>query len=261
MAITREFTKLSFMPFRTVLLFTLILPLVVAASDGSELPKTMVFAKQVSASNSTTISKDVALLRRISDELQTQIEYFECPWARCLRAITNGDADIISDLYFSEERNQTFHYLIPHYQSLSSSFRFYALAERSLRLENLQELSNYSVAVVRGNVYFDEFDQNESIVKVAATDIIQAINMVEKGRVDLLIAPQTLLEQTINELSSKPATLTTVLTHCTERKKYFALSRQSQWFPFKDQLEALLKELGPIETEHLNRDCSGRIAL
>ena len=245
------------MPIHIVLIVVLLLPSLVAANSGNALPDTLVFAKQYSASNSKNVSKHEAMLRRISDKLQTKIEYFECPWARCLRAVMNADADIIGDLYFSEERSQSLHYLLPHYQTLSSSFRFYALAERKLRVENFEDLANYSVAVVRGNLYFDEFDQNESIVKVASTDILQAINLVEKGRVDLLIAPQTLLEKSIDELSSTPSVLTSVFIHCTQRKKYFALSKQSQWLPFKDQIEALLKEEVSTADEQLNADCSG----
>jgi polar amino acid transport system substrate-binding protein len=113
----------------------------------------------------------------------SQVDFI--PWARALKEVEDGKADVVMGAYFSEERAQKYHI----------SDRIYSLdlgliarpGLDVLRYESLRELSSYKIGVSRGFANSDEFDAADYLDKDIATFPNLNIRKLFRGRIDMAV--------------------------------------------------------------------------
>ena len=113
----------------------------------------------------------------------SQVDFI--PWARALKEVEDGKADVVMGGYFNEERAQKYYY----------SDRIYSLdlgliarpGLDVLKYESLRELSDYKIGVSRGFANSDEFDAADYLDKDIATFPNLNIRKLFRGRIDMAV--------------------------------------------------------------------------
>lgn len=181
------------------------------------------------------------LIKPAARQLGFQIQVITCPFARCLKMAEHGEVDIVAGLIKSPSREQYLYFMEPAMMRFNSSFVFYSRKDFPKQVRRLNELRDYSVAVMRDAVYFPEFDGAGFIKKVPVSTESAALELVHKGRVDFAI----MVEQTAsgsfananipaNELIKQPY-------HVQQKiYGYLAFSRNAANFSHAQELEDMM---------------------
>ncbi|WP_306520029.1 ABC transporter substrate-binding protein [Rheinheimera sp.] len=190
------------------------------------------------------------LARRVGFELSYSPE---TPIARCFRQMGTGEADLMINLNFTEERARLM-YLFPYNETIPESLY---LRKNDLRLiDQISQLSPLILVTVRNYIYNPTLmalikNQKEQHIEV---DSIEAgFELLRKGRVDGLIVPtQSSLEVIRNTPSLHFQFRKAALTFKFGQPRYIniGLSRKSKHLYLKDQIEqavALMKEDGTVD--------------
>jgi polar amino acid transport system substrate-binding protein len=113
----------------------------------------------------------------------SQVDFI--PWARALKEVEDGKADVVMGAYYNEERAQKYYY----------SDRIYSLdlgliarpGLDVLKYESLRELSAYKIGVSRGFANSEEFDAADYLNKDVATFPNLNIRKLFRGRIDMAV--------------------------------------------------------------------------
>ncbi len=96
----------------------------VAGAKESQLPNKLIFATQPSyAERYYKDDLNDNIVVRLADALNVKLELYVCPWARCVKALQTGEADIIDDLFYAADRSQFITYLKPNFAAQAAGFR------------------------------------------------------------------------------------------------------------------------------------------
>ncbi len=107
------------------------------------------------------------------------------PWARALKEVEDGNADVVMGAYFNEERSKIFHYSKEIY---SLDLGMIARPNLGVRKYNsLRELAPYKIGVSRGFANSEEFDAASYLDKQVATYPNLNIRKLFRGRIDIAV--------------------------------------------------------------------------
>ncbi len=107
------------------------------------------------------------------------------PWARALKEVEEGKADIVMGAYHNKEREQTYIFSDPIY-----FLELGLIARPGLgvnRYQSLQDLAPYSIGVSRGFANSEEFDAASYLDKQVATFPNLNIRKLFRGRIDMAV--------------------------------------------------------------------------
>lgn len=129
---------------------------------------------------------DVEIAREIAKQLNLELEFVKCPWARCLELMKAGDADLLSSAYKRPEREAYMLYFeTPYLDQLPIAFYFEKGAGLTVaKYEDLYRLK--SIGVLRGAGYFERFDQDAQLKKYEVASQDQLFPMLAAGRLDAI---------------------------------------------------------------------------
>lgn len=206
-------------------------------------PATLVLAYEPEHLNHSQSENATPVAKQLADSLGVELVYFQCPWARCIKAAQLGQIDIIDHLFQSEARKDYLTFLNPPYSQYEAKFRFYGLKQANHNVRNLNQLAALTIGAVRGNVYYDQFDNNNEIKKIYSVSENQLIDMVLLGRIDGFIASATMTNDMLRRWD--PAAKLTELPyqHTEQKGVHIAVSKKSQWQRHIALLESHLQKL------------------
>lgn len=78
-----------------------------------------------------------------------------------MQAIKNGEADIIHDLFYSQQRDEFLHFLKPNFGVQTAGFRFYADNVNTKIIEDWSDLADLRIDMLRGYEHFTKFNEAE----------------------------------------------------------------------------------------------------
>jgi polar amino acid transport system substrate-binding protein len=140
-------------------------------------------------------------------EKSFEIEVVPCPFSRCIKMLTQGEVDVFGGLFRTPEREKLMQFVHPPYLAIFSSFVFFARRDSNITVSNYEDLKNKRIALIRGGVYFKRFNEDQSLTKVAVPSERVAIDLLLKGRVDLVIAVEDTAEVAMNALEQPTSQL------------------------------------------------------
>lgn len=152
------------------------------------------------------ISLDVisTVLSRAGYTVDTHI----VPWERALDGVRTGDYDVIGSLFYLPELEDDLTYSEPFYES---EVRFLQRRGAGLSFSDLDSLRPYSIAVGAGYLYEEAFDRADYLRKTEVTTVVQGVQMVASGRVDLTLDSVDVLRYVIAQEAPELADLVEVL--------------------------------------------------
>ncbi|MFF7706371.1 transporter substrate-binding domain-containing protein [Pseudomonas sp. NPDC007930] len=111
--------------------------------------------------------------------------YEQVPWARALQGIEAGRYDVLVNAWYNEARARIGDFSAPY---LINRIRLLQAATTPVVFKGrLDELHDYSIAVVRDYAYSAGFDADASLHKVPVRNFSQGLRMLMAGRVDLTL--------------------------------------------------------------------------
>ena len=201
-------------------------------SNGNQVTKPVIRAAVAEEFRNGLHSK---YLQYFADKLNVKIEISTMPFARRLLQIKNGQLDLIVGIQKTEDRQDEFIYIFPHYELLSH--RIFTLKNNRHLIQKYQDLSGKVIGVNRNSKYFMPFDNNESIVKFKARGVLQNIELLKRNRIDAFMHYEESTAPLLDELDLSDEVVKSVYQPNIEIRHYIAISKSS----------ALNSRLGELE--------------
>lgn len=145
------------------------------------------------------VGKNIEIVELLATSLHKQVQYIDCPFARCLEMLKKGNADLILGLRITEERQQFLAYINPPYNIQHYPLRFYTNSIKQLAIDSYQDLQSLTIGVMRGATYYDKFDHDTTLNKVEVTSRAQLVNMLLKNRIDTFLEREESIEPLVDE--------------------------------------------------------------
>eukprot|EP01030_Chromulinospumella_sphaerica_P010428 gene10428-10234_t len=111
-------------------------------------------------------------------------DFEQVPWARALMGVGDGRYDVLINAWYDEARTQLGQFSDEY---LLNRVRFIKRRDDPIEFQNLQQLHDYPVAVVRGYAYSAEFDADPQLQKVPVHNFAMAVRMLAARRVRLTV--------------------------------------------------------------------------
>jgi len=128
---------------------------------------------------------EIAKLLALSVDLKPV--FIQCPFARCLSMVKNGQADMIVGVRKIPEREKELTFLDPPYTIQRYPLRFFTLSSNEIMINSFDDLKKLTVGTLRGGSYFELFDDSNSFTKIEVTSREQLVNMLLRGRIDTFV--------------------------------------------------------------------------
>lgn len=171
---------------------------------------------------------DKDYVERLAGKLGVRLDYYACPFARCLKLLENGQADLYISLFRAPEREAYIHYIEPHH-SLESSLAFYVRKGSNLIIRSYEDLTGKTVGVLRDSQYFSRFDEDQSIRKVSLVSGDAMLEMLSEGRVDTIIGVKMVMDELITSSGVSDTIDLAPYLYPGSRKVYLGMSKRSRY--------------------------------
>lgn len=168
-----------------------------------------------------------------------KLQFVEVPFSRALAMMEAGSADIMLGPNRTPER-ETYMIYLP--TPIDEEPKIFVVADPAKTVRTYADLSGRTIGVLDNSVYFDQFDADDALTKVPATDYDTVFKMLAADRFCVAIAPERLARYKMRahpDLSVSPYRV-------AGRPSYFAVSRKSDLANELDRLDAHLRSL--VET-------------
>ncbi|PHN61722.1 amino acid ABC transporter substrate-binding protein [Pseudomonas sp. ICMP 8385] len=111
-------------------------------------------------------------------------DFEQVPWARALMGVGDGRYDVLINAWYDEARTHLGQFSAEY---LLNRVRFIKRRNDPIEFQNLQQLHDYPVAVVRGYAYSADFDADPHLHKVPVHNFAMAVRMLAAQRVRLTV--------------------------------------------------------------------------
>ncbi|MCK6188957.1 transporter substrate-binding domain-containing protein [Pseudomonas sp. EYE_354] len=111
-------------------------------------------------------------------------DFEQVPWARALKGIGDGRYDVLINAWYDDARTHLGQFSGEY---LLNRVRFIKRRDDPIEFQNLQQLHDYPIAVVRGYAYSAAFDTDMQLQKVPVHNFAMAVRMLAAQRVRLTV--------------------------------------------------------------------------
>lgn len=177
----------------------------------------------------------VDIFQEIADRLGWQVHYREAPFRRVLRMVQQGEVDVMLGPLETEERRAMMEFVAPAFPPERRLF-FYVNKEHAI--DGYDDLYGRAIGVLEGASYFPRFDGDDKLLKEPAPRYENLMLMMQKGRVDVVIAPELVGLYTIEKLGLDVGVSPFFVPG---ERSYIAVARNSPVLQYADDIRAALK--------------------
>jgi polar amino acid transport system substrate-binding protein len=111
-------------------------------------------------------------------------QFEQVPWARALMGVGDGRYDVLVNAWYDDARTQLGQFSGEY---LLNRVLFLKRRDDPIEFQNLQQLHDYPIAVVRGYAYSAAFDADPQLQKVPVHSFAMAVRMLAAQRVRLTV--------------------------------------------------------------------------
>lgn len=135
---------------------------------------------------------EIEIFKAVVRRMDYDATYSEFPWKRCLDMIKNGTADVVISALKTSEREE--YITFPKSNISISRTVFVTTQNSSVRFTGkLSQLKGYSIGVIMGFTYGDEFDAASFLIKDEAVDARTLLMKLTRGRNDIIAENQAVI--------------------------------------------------------------------
>ena len=177
----------------------------------------------------------VEIFEEIAERLGWEVHYREAPFRRVLRMVQQGEVDVMLGPLETEERAELIEFVAPAFPPERRLF-FYLNKEH--RIERYADLYGRAIGVLEGASYFPRFDDDEDLLKEPAPRYENLMLMLQKGRVDVVIAPELVGLYAVEKLGLD---IEVSPFFVPGERSYIAVAKNSPVIQYADDIRAALK--------------------
>ena len=185
------------------------------------------------------------LFEEIADRLGWRVQYREAPFRRILLLMRRGEVDVMLGPLETAERTELMEFVAPAFPPERRLF-FYLNAEN--RIERYADLYGRAIGILEGASYFSRFDTDDKLLKEPAPRYENLMLMMQKGRVDVVIAPELVGLYAVEKLGLDVKVSPFFVPG---ERSYIAVAKNSPVLKYADDIRAALKL---IELEGIHED-------
>ncbi|MBY6072379.1 transporter substrate-binding domain-containing protein [Marinobacter salsuginis] len=187
----------------------------------------------------------VEIFEEIAERLGWEVHYREAPFRRVLRMVQQGEVDVMLGPLETEERAELMEFVAP---AFPPERRLFFYLNREHRIERYADLYGRAIGVLEGASYFPRFDDDEDLLKEPAPRYENLMLMLQKGRVDVVIAPELVGLYAVEKLGLDVEVSPFFVPG---ERSYIAVAKNSPVIQYADDIRAALKL---IEMEGIHED-------
>ena len=187
----------------------------------------------------------VEIFEEIAERLGWEVHYREAPFRRVLRMVQQGEVDVMLGPLETEERAELMEFVAP---AFPPERRLFFYLNKEYRIERYADLYGRAIGVLEGASYFPRFDDDEDLLKEPAPRYENLMLMLQKGRVDVVIAPELVGLYTVEKLGLDVEVSPFFVPG---ERSYIAVAKNSPVIQYADDIRAALKL---IEMEGIHED-------
>jgi polar amino acid transport system substrate-binding protein len=191
---------------------------------------------------------DVDIIKKLSESLGIIIEIRRHPWARAVEQMRSGQADLISGIAYTPERETFMHFVPVSYYAVRPVF--YVRKGKGRLIRSYQDLYGPSVGYSLSSAYFEPFNSDPRISKVGLSTEVQLLHVLALGRVDVIIGTDPNMSYEVARLGYRNDLESTLYQPPNKTELFIALSRKSPAMALASEIEQALRRLvdqGAIE--------------
>ncbi len=135
---------------------------------------------------------ELEIFQAVIQRMNYSASYVNFPWKRCLENMKSGEADVIISALKTSDREE--YILFPATYISVSRTVFFVRNGHNIRYDGkLEQLKNYTIGVIMGFTYGDEFDKANYLHKDEAVDAYTLIMKLIYGRNDIIAENQAVI--------------------------------------------------------------------
>ncbi|GLX78070.1 hypothetical protein tinsulaeT_14100 [Thalassotalea insulae] len=179
---------------------------------------------------------DIELLERLAQMQKLTLDYYSCPWARCLQLLKEGKIDIVSSIFYSDERAEYLSYFNQPY--VHGNYQvFYLNKASNFGINSFSDLNNLEIGVRRDISYFPKFDQNQQLNKKQVTYDHQLVNMLLNQRIDTFVGQEDVIDYLLIKEGHSDKFIKANYKVFQPDNSFLAFSKKSKLLPLQAQME------------------------
>ena len=225
------------------IIFLLLIPSGISRAEEIIVPTDDYPPWKIAKDDKITGGIDNQIISALFKGLDITPRHILAPWKRCLSMMEQGQGDLISGITKNTERVRYLTYLNPPYKTKSQKV-LYVRRGIGSSFQNLTDLENKQIGIIRGGKYFPAFDQNPAIIKNELNSDLQGMKMLSKGRIDGFLITKENGEYLLQNYPQMKEELEMAIWRYDKVVEvYLAISSKSILIPRKKELETRLQQL------------------
>lgn len=125
-------------------------------------------------------------------------EFLTVPWPRALYLVAHGKIDLVLTLFKTPERENIYHFIEPSYGYEVN--QLFTLADKNVEFNGqLQQLSPYSIGIIREYSYGENFDQANYLNKFSALTEEKLLKLLLSKRIDMVVSNPFIFNRIISK--------------------------------------------------------------
>jgi polar amino acid transport system substrate-binding protein len=184
---------------------------------------------------------DIDLIRALEDRIGIPIEVQRHPFARCLEMIRQGQADLITGIAYTPEREEYIRYSPQSYSDVRPVF--YVATGKGATVQQYEDLYGLRIGYSLNSAYFEPFNSDAELTKVGLSNEEQVLRMLAFGRVDAIIGTNPNLAYDVARLGFVHRVEQTVYQPEPRTPLYFGYPRNAGRQDLFDDIDLALGQL------------------
>ncbi|MDC0336301.1 transporter substrate-binding domain-containing protein [Pseudodesulfovibrio sp.] len=185
---------------------------------------------------------DIILLNSLLRSMGLKPRYEVYPWVRCLHVMEAGQADLISGVIKSADREEYLYFIAPPYKRTSKKV-FYIRKGGDTVVQKFDDLVGLKIGVQFGVKYFDKFDADATLKKMPVKNDYFNMQKLISGRIDTFITTETVGDYYLALYGYSDEIEKAQYYSENQIDVYFAISKKSELMKRVPELSSLISEL------------------
>lgn len=183
---------------------------------------------------------EAELLQMIAERMKLKITFVEANFQRSLLMLKNGEVDIMSGLYKTDQREHDYLYINTSYLTDTHSFFIIKGAEQ---IPSYDDLQGRSIGTIEKVSYFPRFDKDSSLLKEPVQHSELNFKKLFNRRLDTVIETTAMGLHLIAQNNYQGVIVKALYQPAGQKKLYFVFSRNSTFVLRAQDFEHVLTDL------------------
>lgn len=132
----------------------------------------------------------IELARFMSTEFGFDVRFINTTFARAQQMILNGEADVLTSFFYSDERNKRYNFSKVVFEIPASIF----VRNENREIKSLEDLNGRKVAIQKGDYAIDYINSQRIKINLVETDdFLAAANKLIKGEVEAVVGDEQII--------------------------------------------------------------------